>query len=112
MNETQNSRAHETQHSTSQVQAHEPPHGASMATWADQFRHLRLASADDVRRMIAPDVPAPPRIWHFECPICEYDDIEHGSLALAAEMWCPRCFSDSLQVVRLRTWLASNPPPE
>lgn len=47
------------------------------------------------------------RLYHFECPECCYDDAEHGSLATEAERLCPLCASDSLHLVYLKRWPAS-----
>lgn len=42
--------------------------------------------------------------YHFECPVCEFDDGELGRLATEHEIYCGMCAADNGRVVRLVRW--------
>ena len=45
------------------------------------------------------------RRWCFECPECQFDHHEAGSLATDDEVHCLLCLEDSGHAVALRRWL-------
>jgi len=42
--------------------------------------------------------------WHFECPVCGFDDAEHGRLATDAQIYCGECAGDNGRDVLLKRW--------
>lgn len=43
-------------------------------------------------------------LWCFECPECQFDNVEAGKLATDEQVYCPVCAGDSGRDVRLRRW--------
>ena len=52
----------------------------------------------------ASPAPESERRWHFECPVCQFDDKEAGRLATDTERFCTLCSEDSHRLVALRRW--------
>ena len=48
--------------------------------------------------------------YHFECPVCEYDDKEAGRLADETQIYCGMCAGDSGKDVLLKRWPATSEP--
>jgi hypothetical protein len=41
-------------------------------------------------------------LYHFECPVCEYDDAELGRCLPWGDHYCGLCWADNRRAVRLR----------
>jgi hypothetical protein len=46
------------------------------------------------------------RLFHFECPVCGFDDNEAGSLASESQIYCGLCAEDNGKDVLLKRRLA------
>lgn len=47
--------------------------------------------------------------YHFQCPVCEFDDKEAGRLAQESETNCPLCAGDTGHFVLLKRWPENEP---
>lgn len=48
--------------------------------------------------------PKVPQFYHFECPVCEFDDKEAGALATERRIYCGMCAGDNGRDVLLVRW--------
>ncbi|HMF66118.1 MAG TPA: hypothetical protein VK602_00740 [Phyllobacterium sp.] len=44
------------------------------------------------------------KFYHFECPVCEYDDKELGRFATEQEIYCGLCAADNGRDVLVKRW--------
>ncbi len=61
---------------------------------------------------MASDTVAPVESYHFECPVCGFDDDEAGALAPEHAIYCGMCAGDNGRDVRLRRWKAKLLPAQ